>query len=195
MPADLKENDPQTIFYCKVERDYDNWTLGAFFNPDRKWPINKKVTAENLQLNPLKSYLAFNFWKQHFQGEFNDTLIVDIPEGSVTLLSIHEKTGHPQVLGTNRHVKQGAVEIESASFDITSNIFSAISAGPPTSQHSVFVYVPENYFWQPDGGRIYELHEGYTIRQYSENVVRVDLNFGKAQKINWQISFRLKPCN
>ncbi len=195
VPADLKENDPQTIFYCKVERDYDNWTLGAFFNPDRKWPIKKKVTAKNLHLNPLKSYLAFNFWKQHFQGEFNDTLIVDIPEGSVTLLSIHEKTGHPQVLGTNRHVKQGAVEIESASFDVTSNIFSAISSGPSTSQHSVFVYVPENYFWQPDGGRIYELHEGYTIRQYSENVVRVDLNFGKAQKINWQISFRLKPSN
>ncbi len=189
VPLDMQENDPQTDFFCEVDRNFESWTLGAFFNPDRDRSIQKKLSVKNLHLDPNKTYLAFNFWKQQFHSEFKDSVLVDIPPGSVTLLAIREKSGLPQILGTNRHVKQGAVEIEATSFDKALNLLSATSVGPAESSHSVFVYVPENYTWQPEGSRIFEYHEGFTIRRYSEKLLRVDLRFDKAQRISWQIEF------
>ena len=40
-----------------------------------------------------------------------------LPPASVALLALHEKQGHPQVVSTDRHVLQGALELQELNWD------------------------------------------------------------------------------
>jgi hypothetical protein len=55
-----------------------------------------------------------------------------------------KKSGNPQFISTDRHVLQGAIEIENVSWNENEKTISGISTGPLNTSHSVFVYVPRD---------------------------------------------------
>ncbi|HCE56776.1 MAG TPA: hypothetical protein DER09_03005 [Prolixibacteraceae bacterium] len=210
VPVDLAENDPQTIFTCAVEKPFGNWQVVAFFNTDREKPRQKIVVLKklltkldppqispkggslgkvnSLQLESGKTYLTFDFWEQRFAGEVTDTLQVNVNPGSVALYSLRPKTGEPQIIGTNRHVKMGAVELTAEKYDAATLTLTATSLGPEDSAHSVFVYLPDGYGWQPRDSKIYEINPLYSVRQTDPNLLRIDLQFTNSTTIDWKIT-------
>ncbi|MFN8256128.1 MAG: glycoside hydrolase family 36 protein [Bacteroidales bacterium] len=189
IPVDLTENDPPTIFTSKIKRPFGEWQLVAFFNPDREKPVQKTIRIEQLMPEKSQVYLAFDFWNQRFVGEIKDTLKVNVNPASTVLLSLHIKKGIPQVIGTSRHVKMGAVEISKESYDETTKTLIVKSLAPAGTSHSVFVYLPDGYGWQSKNGKIYEYNPNYSIRQTEPNLVRVDLKFDETGQVNWQLKF------
>jgi hypothetical protein len=190
IPVDLTGNDPPTLFTCRIQRPTGSWQVVAFFNPDKEKPRQKTVPVEQLQPEPAISYLAFDFWNQRFAGEITDAFKIAVNPASVALYSLRAKTGVPQIIGTSRHIKMGAVELADERFDTGTKTLSATSVAPEGSAHSVFVYLPEGYDWQPRDSRIYEYNPYYTIRQTEPSLLRVDLHFDKARQIDWQIRFQ-----
>jgi hypothetical protein len=56
-------------------------------------------------------YLLFDFWKQEFLGTMKAEYTVSLPPHSCQVLSIRPATGHPQLVGTDRHITMGGVEV------------------------------------------------------------------------------------
>jgi hypothetical protein len=188
-PVNLLDSDPQTAFAVQLSKDSADWTVAGFFNPDTNKDTTHAYPVERIWLDPEKEYLFFDFWKQRFLGVISDTLRVPVDAGGVTVLAIREKQRFPQVLSTTRHIMQGLIELENVKFDSDANKLSGISQGPAGSKHSLFIYVPEGYTWNPEPGRLFRDFGKYAVKYTDNQILRIDLDFADTQSINWTIGF------
>ena len=68
-------------------------------------------------LEPDRDYLLFDFWKQKFLGKVRGEYSVTLPPHDCQVISVRPDEGHPQLIGTDRHITMGGVEIASESWD------------------------------------------------------------------------------
>jgi hypothetical protein len=177
----------QCAFALKVERPFGRWTLLAVFNPDLTEASTRKFRLERLGLDPAKTYVAFDFWKQRLAAEVRGELEVTVQPGSVTLLTLHERSGKPQFVSTDRHVSQGGLEIEDLSWDERTRTLSGTSTGPLHSAHQVFVYVPDALDWTWDGSALFRDHDAYSLKLVDRHLIRVHVRLGASGKVRWEI--------
>lgn len=189
-PVDLLESDPQTVFVTHIERPFAQWSVAGFFNPDINKSVQKTFSLDRLSLCPDSTYLCFDFWNKRFAGEITSAITTEVAPGGVTLLSLHSKQGIPQVVSTDRHILQGAVELSNVVYDRDNNTLSGTSCGPQNSAHSVYIYVPKGYDWYPQYGKLYDDMGQYSIKKTEPRIVRIDLKFKDEQTIAWKINFR-----
>ena len=188
-PVDLWDSVTPTVFAARVKKDFGEWTIAAFFNPDLNEPVLKQFPLSRIWLDPDKIYLCWDFWKEQFLGETKDSIFIRTDPGSVTLLSLNEKRNVPQVISTTRHVMQGAIEVENIIFNNSSSTLSGVSLGPEGSSHSVIVYIPDSYKWSPKQTKLYDDFENYTIKKTDYNILRIYLNFNNTTRIKWRVEF------
>ncbi len=108
-----------------------------------------------------------------------------LPPTSVHHLAIHEKQGVPQVISTDRHYTQGAVELEAVTWDPASKTLSGVALGKPGMSWRLAVYVPPGYRWQhtnADGSGLSEL-------SFQDLVVRGRVQFDAADRTKWSLRF------
>jgi hypothetical protein len=194
IPVDLFDTDMQSVFALKIKKQFGDWTVVGFFNSSLPTgqaglteTVEKKFSLERLWLEPGKTYLAYDFWKQQFIGEISNELKVTVQPGSVTLLALHEKTGKPQFISTDRHVLQGAVEIENVDWNENTKTLSGISAGPLNTSHNVSVYVPGKHPWTWGGYVLFRDYDSYSLKLVDNNIIRVQVRFEKSNRVQWEI--------
>ncbi len=187
-PVDLFDSDKQSVFALKIKKPFAEWTVVGFFNPSLEESTAKKISMNRLWLDPSKTYLAFDFWKQRFVGEISGEITVSVQPGSVTLLTLHEKKDKPQFISTSRHVLQGAVEIEDINWDENTKTLYGISTAPAASSHDVFVYMPEAHPWSwTDRYVLFNDYDSYNLKLINKNIIQVHLIFDKSNKVHWKI--------
>lgn len=187
VPVDLFDSNIPSAFAMKIKKPFAGWTIAAFFNSSLDQTAEKKFSMTRLWLDPGKTYLAFDFWKQQFVGEISGELKLTLQPGSVTLLTLHEKTGKPQFISTDRHVIQGGIEINNVTWNEETKTISGISGGPLTSSHNVFVYVPEEHPWTWGGSARYRDYDSYSLKLVDKNIVQVSVRFEKTDHVEWEI--------
>ena len=191
-PVDLFDDEVQSVFALKIEKPVSpivaGWTVAAFFNSNLAQPIERKFSLQRLWLDPKKTYLAFDFWKQQFVGEVTGEIKLTIQSGSVVLLTLHEKSGRPQFISTDRHVMQGALEIEYVSWDENTKTISGTSVGPLNTSHNVFIYVPDPHPWTWSGSGLFRDHDSYSLKLVGNNIIRVHVNFERSDHVKWEIN-------
>jgi hypothetical protein len=188
VPVDLFDSDVPTTFVLRVERPFAAWSLVAFFNRDLDAPTERRFPLHRLGLDPAKTYLAFDFWKQQFVGEVTNELSAGIEAGGVTLLALHAATGTPQFLSTSRHVVQGAIELDDLRWHEGPGRLSGISTGHKQSAHDVFVYVPGDRPWTWEGREtLIRDKAGYSLRLVDPNVIRVHVRFDDDTRVHWHV--------
>ena len=186
-PVDLFDGEVQSVFALKIKKSFAEWTIAGFFNANLVQSIERKFSLQRLWLNPGKTYLAFDFWKQQFIGEITGEIKLTIQPGSVVLLTIHEKSGSPQFISTDRHVMQGALEIENINWNESTKTISGTSIGPLDTSHNVFVYIPQPHPWTWSGSGLFQDHDSYSLKLVDNNIIRVHVNFDKSDHIKWEI--------
>jgi hypothetical protein len=188
VPVDLFEADVPTTFALHVERPFAAWRVVAVFNPSLEAASERRVPLRRLGLDPARTFLAFDFWKQRLIGEVVGELSVRVEPGSVTLLALHEAQGEPQLLSTSRHVLQGAIEIADLKWDAAERALSGVSLGPARSAHDVFVHVPGEHPWTWDG-RHAATRDGaaHSAKLVDSNVMRVRVRFEDDPRVVWRI--------
>ena len=186
-PVDLFDDEMQSVFALRIKKTFAQWTIVAFFNADLVQTIEKKFSLRRLRLEPGKTYLAFDFWKQRFVGEITGEIKVTIQPGSVVLLTLHEKSGNPQFISTDRHVLQGALEIENTNWNEAMKTMSGISIGPLNTSHNAFVYLPQSHPWTWSGSGLFQDHDSYSLKLVDNNIIRVRINFDKNNRVRWEI--------
>ena len=187
IPVELFDEDSQNTFVLDVDRPFARWTLLAVFNPDLAKAFRKKYRLEKLGLDPAVTYVAFDFWTQQLVGEVSRELEVTVQPGGVTLLALHARSGKLQIVATDRHVSQGALEIEDVAWDADTKTLSGTSRGPLRSSHQVFVYVPEALDWTWEGSALFRDHDSYSLKLVGRQLVRVHVRFDGSDRVRWQV--------
>ncbi|MDZ7342586.1 MAG: alpha-galactosidase [candidate division KSB1 bacterium] len=186
-PVDLFDTDRHLVFALTIKKPFAEWTVLGVFNSSQSETIAKSLPLERLWLNPGKTYLVYDFWMERFCGEVASVLNVSVLPGHVTLLALHEKTGAPQVIGSDRHVLQGAVELEDISWDAAAGILSGTSLGPLNTSHNVAVYLPEAQYWVQGRKVLHHDFENYSVKLMDEHILRIHVKFARSERVRWQI--------
>jgi alpha-galactosidase len=189
IPVDLFDTEMHSVFSLKIKKPFAEWTVVACFNSSLTETVEKKLCLKRLSLDPGKTYLAFDFWKQKFIGEMSNELKVTVVPGSVTLLALHEKSWNPQFISTDRHVLQGALEIEEIKWDENSKTLFGVSKGPLNTVHNVYVYIPEEHPWTWGGYVLFRDYEYYSLKLIDKNIIQVFIRFQKSERVDWEINY------
>lgn len=186
-PVDLFDTDRHTTFALEIRRPFGAWTVVGVFNVleteavEREWPL------ERLRLDPGKTYVAYDFWNERLHGEVTGALRVRIPPASVALLSLRETREMPQVVSTDRHVLQGAIELEDVRWDERARTLEGVSLGPPGTAHNVAVYMPEPHPWVQGGPYLFRDFPSYTLKMMNDRILRVHVRFDGGARVPWAV--------
>jgi hypothetical protein len=186
-PVDLFDSDTPSAFALNVKKTFGKWTVVGLFNASLTETVERAFPLKRLWLVPGKTYLAFDFWKQQFIGEIKNEIKVNVQPGSVTLLALHEKTGQPQLISTDRHVLQGAIELETVNWNEMTKTLSGISTGALHTSYNLFIYLPEEHPWTWGGSALYRDYDSYSLKLIDKHIIRMHVHFEKAEKVHWQI--------
>ena len=188
-PVDLFDTDFHRIFALKVNKPFGEWTIAAFFNSDDSEMKEYSMPLNRLWLDNDKTYVVYDFWDNRYKGEITKDLKVTVPPASVMLLSIHEKSGVPKIISTDRHILQGAVELENVMWDSGKQILSGVSIGVPESAYNVHIYIPDPHPWRQGGTSLYHDFPGYTLKMTDRNILRMHVRFENTTRVSWNINF------
>ena len=104
------------VWDLKVKRPFGEWDVVALFN----WSDEEKEVGfkfEELGLDASKFYAIYEFWTDEFQDIYEEEFSMTVPPHAVRLLAVHEEQARPQFLSSDRHLTQGAVDLEDLSWD------------------------------------------------------------------------------
>ena len=94
----------------EIVRDWGRWWLVGLFNSDTS---EREMRADWGALGlAAGDYHAVESWTGEYLGLSSDGVAVRVPAHGAAVLALHPDTSAPQLLGTNLHITQGAVEIE-----------------------------------------------------------------------------------
>lgn len=186
-PVDLFDSDRPTVFSLPIKKPFGEWAIIGFFNPSLTDTKRHHFPMQRLWLNPEKTYLAYDFWLERFLGEFSGHVAVDVLPGHATVLALHEKQEVPQVIATDRHVLQGAVELEDVTWDAATRTLSGISIGPRHTAHNVAVHLVDSVEWVQGKRSIHHDFDGYTLKLMEDHILRVHVRFERAERVAWHI--------
>lgn len=147
------------------------------------------MTLARLRLNPAREYIGYDFWKQEWIGDLRHELHVTLEAGSVALVALHEKQAVPQVVSTDRHYAQGALELETVVWDSPSLSLRGVSLGPPDTEHNVAIYIPEQYAWEHQLTDYFYDFRDYSLKLMTPRILRAHVRFGDSGRVPWQVQF------
>ncbi len=185
-PVDLLDDDPAKVFAVKIRRPFGEWTVAAFFNADENAVMRKSLPMERLWLDPRTRYVAYDFWQERLHGVVQGELSVMVPPAGVTLLALHEYPDRPLVVSCDRHILQGAVELEEVRWDEAEQTLFGVSRGAVGSAHNLAVYLPKPQPWTQGGKFLHRDFGAYTLKMMDEHILRLHVRF-EAEKIPWKI--------
>ncbi|HVO35691.1 MAG TPA: hypothetical protein VMT21_09015, partial [Gemmatimonadales bacterium] len=107
-PFDADRRLELPLYLLDVNRPFERWVVLA-----RTGGADEPIRFADLGLAGDGEYLVFEFWAKKLLGSFQESFVpgrVD-PRFQVQDFCIRERTGHPQIVATNRHVSCGAVDL------------------------------------------------------------------------------------
>lgn len=111
------------VWDLKVRRAFGEWDVVALFNWSEQEAASGFDFAE-LGLDAEAEYAIDEFWTRSFQGVRKGRFEMPVPGHGVRLLAVHRAQPRPQLLSSDRHVTQGAVELTRLAWDEASKTLS-----------------------------------------------------------------------
>ncbi|HWM67930.1 MAG TPA: hypothetical protein VNO35_15175 [Steroidobacteraceae bacterium] len=186
-PLDLFVHTTPEVFDLRVQVPWDTWHVLMLENwneADKEYPIRFR----EMGLDENKSYLVFSFWDQRFVGEYRGNVGLRAARHTGETYAIREVPDHPWVLGTNMHLTQGAVELQSVRYDGSSGRLSGTASRHAGAKGQLVIYAPPG-FQLRDGS------EGASAQRQASgaSVITVPLSFAAKAK-DWTVRFdRVAP--
>ena len=145
IPVDLYESKFPQIWNLPVTSPNESYNVVGVFNwTDRMADVD--FNLESLGLARSRYYLVHDFWNREFLGNVRERVsLFDIPSRSVKLLCLRAEQNVPQLLATDIHLTQGAVDVLSAGWDKRSQSFLAVCKPPRRSKATLFIHVPQGF--------------------------------------------------
>ncbi len=153
----------------------ERWTVLSRFAWKPETALD--IPVARFGLDKGKSYVAFDFWQSKFAGVVKGAIpFKELSEGTCQVLSLRPLLDHPQVLGTDRHIGQGVVELDDVTWSNStlSGTFQRVAG----KAWRVFVYVPSGW----------KLGKGMT-GTVEDRVATINIPEGPSGPVRWNLSF------
>jgi hypothetical protein len=168
------------LFLLEIDRPFETWAVLG-----RTGESVREIAFADLGLDASKEYFVFEFWSRRLIGSFTGSFApgpLD-PVYRSQALAIRERTYHPQVLATGRHVTCGGTDLVDVRWtDGRLTGTSRVVAGDP--------YVL--YLTEPAGYRLKAfdcpgVKSAETARE--GGMVKIALLFGESRTVGWAARF------
>ncbi len=151
----------------------------AVFNWSRDWTRSGSLSPKQLGIPPEENgYVFFDVWGQKVLACGEQEIEIQVPPMECRVVSIRKRESRPQLIGSNRHITQGADDIESLEWNDQSRTLSGtvnvVGGYPYTLQFTL----PEG--WKPESGEI----------EVKEGVGTITLESKKNRAMKWSVEFR-----
>ena len=184
-PLDLFVKDRPELFALPIRTDFGSWWLVGYFNWDEEAEVTRDFGVSRLGLESTTPYLVYDFWEQRLLAAPGGTVRLRFAPASVYLLAVHAQRGMPQVVGTDRHYTQGAVELTQVQWDSAQRTLSGIGLGAPGMHWTLSIYVPEGFTWQAKQRET----PGMTVVSRADKLLRARLYFAETDRVAWSFTF------
>ncbi len=125
-----------------VNKKFENYNVVSVFNTtDKKCEYTLDFENE-LELDGEK-YHIYDFWNDKYLGTASGKISLSLNACETRLLSVRPKKDIPQIISTNRHITQGAQEIEDMRFE--ENTLFVRANLVKNDEYKIAVYVPDIY--------------------------------------------------
>ncbi len=141
------------IFDLRVAKaGVGQWDVVAVFNWDNK-PAS--VHLEPRELGLLNGdYLYYDVWEKKLLGHGTSGWTVSLPATSCKLLTVRPRLAHPQLLGTSRHITQGADDLIGARWDPDSSCYIGQSKVVGKDPYEICFSLPHGWTCEEPGVRV-----------------------------------------
>ncbi|OHB78314.1 MAG: hypothetical protein A2W31_09185 [Planctomycetes bacterium RBG_16_64_10] len=124
-PVDLFKHDPARMWVLTYEVGGATRTVVGLFNWTDE-PTDVEVASQRCGLRADAEHAALEFWSNELVPPFRGTLRQHLPARSGRILAVRELADHPVLLGTSRHVTQGAVDVVEEQWDAAHQTLSGV---------------------------------------------------------------------
>lgn len=166
---------------------FDQWVVLHRLNWLEKVPKDLPPTTiqfADLGLDPSKEYLVFEFWKSKMLGKYKGCFDLSALESNgIESLAIREKLDRPQLLSTNRHLSQGAAEIEKMVWD--NNILTGRSRVISNDEYILTFYIPSEYTFK----KASLLNNKEITAKQNGNILEIKYTPEQTESIEWKLEF------
>jgi hypothetical protein len=131
-------------------------------------------------------FRAYDVWRDAPLADLSDVLSATVDRHSTLTVAIRAAAAHPQVIGTTRHVVQGAVDIVDETWKGATRTLSAKSMNLTSLRYAVTIAVPQGL--RPGACTadvpcaVKRLESGHAVLEWAAG--------GDGRDIRWQVSFR-----
>ena len=173
------------VWNLSVTRPFGTWRVVALFNFTDA-PRAFDVSLKSLGLDPEKNYTAFEFWNGKWEGVMSGGIGCEIPMRTVRLFAMREMADHPQFVGDDRHITQGAVELNDLKWDASAKTYTLGVKSIGGFPFTYFVRVPEGFVCKgvavQDGGAA-------DVSKREDGLLAVTISSGESQDVKAVLQF------
>jgi len=196
-PVDLFESDPPRVWVLHYEAGgVRRTTIGLFNWGDKDAEIG--ASAQRLGLRPDATYASFEFWSNRMIPSFEGRLSERLPPRTSRILAVREIGDHPLLLGTSRHVTQGAADVVEEAWNNSQQTLSGAGrvVGGDPYELRVLATGGSNQatHWQATKAKLSaEDRAAGATAQLSQDagLVRVKILSPTSRTVRWRVSFAL----
>ena len=138
-----------SIFHLPIEREFESWRVVGVFNwtdasADFDIPL-KEITGGG-------AWHSFDFWNEEYlppeiskskDWKSNGILAVkNVPAHGCKVFALRRKLNHPQLIGTNLHILQGAVELDAVEYQAAKRTLRLTINHFDQNERRLFVWRP-----------------------------------------------------
>src|SRR5437870_4813636 len=133
---------------------------------------------------------AYDVWRDAAVTDLKDGLTVTVEPRSARTIAIRPAGARPQVIGTTRHLVQGAVDVADETWDPTTRTLKAKSTNLDGRAYAVTIAVPKGL--RPGACKadvpcmVRRLQSGHAVLEWPAG--------GDGRDIGWELSFKATPA-
>ena len=169
------------IFDLKINKPgVGEWDVVAVFNWSRRWRSTGTVSVESLGIPPCKAGFIFHdVWRESVLAIGRNDVRVSIPPMSCRLVSVRARKDRPQLVGTSRHITQGADDLERVSWSGAKRVLSGRSRLVGGDPYRIRFTVPKGWKVLTNGVTVKGAIGLFTLESGGNSTVNWSLKFAK----------------
>lgn len=137
-------NGRQPAIYARaIHRPFEDWHVVGIFNME---DLHDDYVVPLKTIVGTGSFHIFDYWTEQYLGRRSgDVTVKDVPAHGCRMLAVRRATGMPQLVGTNMHILQGAVDIDDCRFE--GQTLRIVVGHPMQQDRKLFI-------WRPAGWKV-----------------------------------------
>ncbi len=158
------------------------WTVVLVNWEDEPQPVSQALAALDI---PATRLTAYDVWADRPLADVQQSLKATLAPHTTLTVALRPAAAHPQVIGTTRHVIQGAVDIADERWDAGPRILTGKSVNLDGRAYAVTVAVPRGL-----RASACKADVPCTVRRLQTGHAVIEWPAGVTKDIEWQLSFR-----